>query len=121
MLPRSRSSGFSKPFLKTRWSLTLLERMASGMKTRPTVISLFSGALGLDLGLEQAGFELRVAVECNKYAVQTIHLNRPKLPVIQKRIEETTTEEILATANLRVGDATVVTAGPSCQAFSTAG
>jgi DNA (cytosine-5)-methyltransferase 1 len=91
------------------------------MGRRPTVISLFSGALGLDLGLEQAGFEIRVAVECNKFAVETIGLNRPRISVIQKRIEDTTTAEILAAANLEVGEPTVVTAGPSCQAFSTAG
>ncbi len=91
------------------------------MKPRPTVISLFSGALGLDLGLEQAGFELRVAVECNRFAVDTIKVNRPQLPIVEKRIEETTTAEILEKANLRAGEATVVTAGPSCQAFSTAG
>lgn len=89
--------------------------------TRPTVISLFSGGLGLDLGLEQAGFEIRVAVECNRYAVETIRLNRPGIPIIEKRIEDTPTEEILSSACLKIGEATVVTAGPSCQAFSTAG
>ncbi len=28
-------------------------------------ISLFSGAMGLDLGIEQAGFKIRVCVEKN--------------------------------------------------------
>src|SRR5258708_7205672 len=32
---------------------------------KPTVVSFFSGALGLDIGLEQAGFELAAAVECD--------------------------------------------------------
>lgn len=89
--------------------------------TRPTVISLFSGALGLDLGLEQAGFEVRVAVECNRFAAETIRLNRPHLPLLQRRIEEIKTSEILAKAGMKPGEATVVTGGPSCQAFSTAG
>ena len=35
------------------------------------VISVFSGGLGLDLGLEKAGFAIRVAVECNRFAADT--------------------------------------------------
>lgn len=85
------------------------------------VISLFSGALGLDLGLEQAGFNLRVTVECDRFAAETIRQNRPDVAVIQKRLEEVPTKEILRLAGLERGEAAVVTGGPSCQAFSTAG
>ena len=88
---------------------------------RPAVISLFSGALGLDLGLERAGFEIRVAVEANKFAADTIRRNRPGLPLIERKIEKVSTEEILTEAGLHVGDAAVLTGGPSCQTFSTAG
>jgi DNA (cytosine-5)-methyltransferase 1 len=77
--------------------------------------------MGLDLGLEGAGFSVRVAVECNKYAVSTIRRNRPTLALIERRIENVPTEEILTEAKLRVGEATVVSGGPSCQPFSTAG
>jgi DNA (cytosine-5)-methyltransferase 1 len=86
-----------------------------------SIISLFSGALGLDLGLERAGFEIRVAVECNKYAAATIRHNRPDIPVIERRIESVTTQEILDAAGLDRGEPFIVTAGPSCQAFSTVG
>src|SRR5206468_875672 len=85
------------------------------------VVSLFSGALGLDLGLERAGFEIRVAVECNRFAATTIRRNRPNISVIEKKIEDVTTAEILDAAGLKPGEPVVVTAGPSCQAFSTAG
>lgn len=85
------------------------------------VISLFSGAMGLDLGLEQAGFETRVAVECDKHAAQTIRNNRPDIPVLERNIEDLTTQEILDAAGLKVGEAFMVVGGPSCQAFSTAG
>jgi DNA (cytosine-5)-methyltransferase 1 len=77
--------------------------------------------MGLDLGLERAGFVTRVAVECNGDAVQTLKINRPELPVISRKIENVTTAEILEIADLRRGEATVVTGGPSCQPFSTAG
>lgn len=89
-------------------------------KQRP-LISLFSGALGLDLGLEQSGFQIRAAVECNRFAAETIKKNRPHIPVIDRRIEDVTTDEILKAAELEPGQAFVVTGGPSCQAFSTAG
>lgn len=84
-------------------------------------ISLFSGALGLDLGLERAGFKTVVAVENNAFAVKTIETNRPDIHVINKDIEDVSTKEILKAAGLKVGDAAVVTAGPCCQAYSTAG
>jgi DNA (cytosine-5)-methyltransferase 1 len=85
------------------------------------IISLFSGALGLDLGLEAAGFKVKVAVECNRFAAETIRQNRPDIVLIEKRIEDISTKEILDAAGLRAGDPAVVTGGPSCQAFSTAG
>ena len=45
------------------------------MKNNKTLISFFSGALGLDLGLEKAGFTLEAVVECNKLALETIRNN----------------------------------------------
>lgn len=91
-------------------------------KNKPIpVISLFSGAMGLDLGLEQAGFKVVIAVECDAQAVETIRLNRPDLPIIHRKIEDVTTAEILKMAGLKRGGEFVVSGGPSCQSFSTAG
>lgn len=86
-----------------------------------SIISLFSGGMGLDLGLEEAGFQIRVAVECNKFAAETIRRNRPDIPVIERKIEQVATQEILKVAGLRPGEPVAVIGGPSCQAFSTAG
>ncbi len=85
------------------------------------IISLFSGAMGLDLGLEKAGFKTSVVVETNKSAVATIKKNRPSLPVVDDPIQEVTTDKLLKKAKLSVGEATLVSGGPCCQSFSTAG
>ena len=79
--------------------------------------------MGLDLGLEAAGSGLRtvVALELNHFAVETIQLNRPNLSVINRPIQKVKTEEILKQAGLKVGEAFLVTGGPCCQSFSTAG
>ncbi|WP_293914764.1 DNA (cytosine-5-)-methyltransferase [Deinococcus sp.] len=44
---------------------------------RYTVLSLFTGAGGLDLGFDQEGFQHLEAVEFNPWAVQTLRRNRP--------------------------------------------
>ena len=86
-----------------------------------SVVSLFTGAMGLDLGLEEAGFQTAVAVESNPDAAATIRSNRPRVPVIERAISQVTTAEILETAELGVGKVTLVAGGPACQSFSTAG
>jgi len=83
-------------------------------------ISLFSGAMGLDLGIEKAGFTIKVCVEMDKWAAQTIQTNTD-IPVINKDINTVSTSEILKTAGLTKENVDLVVGGPPCQAFSTAG
>jgi DNA (cytosine-5)-methyltransferase 1 len=92
--------------------------LAKGKKLK--VVSLFSGALGLDLGLEKAGFEIAVCVEYDHQACETIRANT-KIPVIEKDINDVTVEEILSTAGISRDEVFMVVGGPPCQAFSTAG
>lgn len=87
----------------------------------PTVISLFSGAGGLDYGLEAAGFATRVAVEQDHSCCETLQLNRPRLSVIEGSIFEVSTRKILKRAGLRRENVDVVVGGPPCQPFSKAG
>lgn len=88
--------------------------------TAYNTISLFSGAMGLDLGIEKAGFKIRVCVEKDKWAAQTIRANT-SIPVIERDINDVHTDEILAAAGIGRQDVTLVIGGPPCQAFSTAG
>lgn len=84
------------------------------------VVSLFSGAMGLDLGMERAGFDIRVCVERDTEAAATIRANTG-IPVIEDDITKVSTDEILRAGNLSKEEVTMVIGGPPCQAFSTAG
>jgi DNA (cytosine-5)-methyltransferase 1 len=83
-------------------------------------VSLFSGAMGLDLGLERAGFHPAICVEKDPEAVKTIQLNRPDLPVL-KDITEISGTDIRRVAQLEEDDIDLVAGGPPCQAFSVFG
>lgn len=84
-------------------------------------ISLFSGAMGLDLGLEMAGFETSVCVENDKEAVRTIKHNRPSLPVFDCSIRDVTGDQLMIAAELNNSQVPLVAGGPPCQAFSVFG
>lgn len=83
-------------------------------------ISLFSGIGGLDFGFEQAGFETRVALEWDRHACRAMRLNR-KWEVIEGDINQVSSTEILAKANLSPGEPDMLIGGPPCQPFSKAG
>ena len=90
------------------------------MERKPTIISLYTGAGGLDYGFEAAGFRTSVAVEMNHASCETLRHNR-SFPVIERDIHDVPSSEILETAKVDVGEASLVIGGPPCQPFSKSG
>lgn len=91
---------------------------------KPTVISLFTGAGGLDLGFHAAGLATAVAVEMDHRSCQTLSANKPRgygWEVIQEPVEDVPSAQILTAAKLRVGEADALIGGPPCQPFSKSG
>lgn len=93
------------------------------------VISLFSGAGGLDIGLEQAGFQTRLCIEIDEHCRETLRINRPAWILAESGdasrepgdIRRITSEEILELSNLKKGQAALVVGGAPCQPFSNIG
>lgn len=84
-------------------------------------LSFFTGAMGLDIGLERAGISTILASEISEPARQTIAANRPEIELIGD-LRKYTAQEIRELAKLTPQrEIDLVFGGPPCQAFSTAG
>lgn len=81
---------------------------------RLVCIDLFSGAGGLTLGLQRAGWECALALEIVKDACATYKKNFPHTSVIEEDIKK------FSFSDFR-GKISLVSGGPPCQPFSVAG
>jgi DNA (cytosine-5)-methyltransferase 1 len=86
----------------------------------PVVWSLFTGAMGLDLGLELSGLKPALCVEIEKFCCETIRLNRPELRLIQADIQEIEFEQLKSNLDFSE-DIYMIAGGPPCQSFSPGG
>ena len=83
----------------------------------PIGIDIFSGAGGLSLGAEMAGFDVRLAVEKDKCAAETYRRNHPATMLLEGDIHDIDPLEHLHL--LPNENVTIVFGGPPCQGFST--
>lgn len=79
-----------------------------------TVISLFSGCGGLDLGFERAGFDISIANEFDKTIFATYRLNHPNTCLIEGDIRNIQAVDLPDNIDGIIG-------GPPCQSWSEAG
>lgn len=101
-----------------------------------SVISLFTGAGGLDIGLEESGFTTEVCIEYDDDCRETLKFNRKDWKLFdsdtkivrgkeKKRIpgdiRAISVTELLKFSNLKKGNIDLVVGGAPCQPFSNIG
>ena len=89
------------------------------MDKNRNVISLFSGAMGLDIGLARAGLNIVIGQDFDKSCVETMQANGHE--VLCGDIREIKAPDLLAETGMKVGEPFLICGGPPCQPFSTAG
>jgi DNA (cytosine-5)-methyltransferase 1 len=77
--------------------------------------------MGLDLGIEAAGFDLRFAADNMVAAAKTAKTNRPNLPFYDDDVSGLSSATILEMSGLQYCGVDLLAGGPPCQSFSTAG
>ncbi|NEO27528.1 MAG: DNA cytosine methyltransferase, partial [Kamptonema sp. SIO4C4] len=92
--------------------------------SRPIAVDLFAGAGGFSLGIEQAGFDVVVAVEKDPVHGAVHQFNFPETLVLCADAAELTGAAIWQQIHRILPDATeldLVVGGPPCQGFSSMG
>ncbi|SDP49692.1 DNA (cytosine-5)-methyltransferase 1 [Afipia sp. GAS231] len=88
---------------------------------RPVGIDLFAGAGGMSLGFEQAGFDVRAAVEIDPIHCAVHKFNFPDCAVLPQSVQKLTGADIRRAAGIGNEPVDVVFGGPPCQGFSLIG
>ncbi len=92
------------------------------MSSRIPVIGLFSGAGGLEIGATLAGADVRLAVDNDAFACQTLRTNTKyhEGEIVQADVATLCGSQLRALARLSKKDPCILIGGPPCQPFSKA-
>ncbi|CAJ9446723.1 modification methylase HgiDII [Burkholderia pseudomallei] len=96
----------------------MTSRRPSPTKRDLTAIDLFSGCGGLSVGLKQAGFRIRAAVEIDRKARQTYELNHPDVKLYCGDIRKLSVRQVMRDLDLAAGELDLLAGCPPCQGFS---
>jgi DNA (cytosine-5)-methyltransferase 1 len=91
----------------------------------PNVVSIFTGAGGMDEGFKAAGFNVLACMDIEEWACDTLRANNQDEMVIgppqySGDIKSTSPEQFSRITNINKGDIDVLIGGPPCQPFSQA-
>src|SRR5271157_2263186 len=89
--------------------------------TRPVGVDLFSGAGGMSLGFEQAGFDIAAAVEYDPVHCSTHEFNFPGCAAICRSVADIDAAYIRRESRVADSNVDVVFGGAPCQGFSMIG
>jgi DNA (cytosine-5)-methyltransferase 1 len=98
-------------------------KLAVMSKSKPTLVGLFAGVGGIELGFESAGFRTLVSNEIDEYAGETYKKNH-KSPLVLGDVKDFNKTKIASALGCRVGEipkVQVLAGGFPCQPFSVAG
>jgi len=84
-------------------------------------LSLFAGCGGCSLGLMQAGYQVKLAVDIDTDACNTYSANLGHQTVVRADLASTQADDLLAWAGLGANEVDLIVGGPPCQGFSSAG
>lgn len=96
-----------------------LKKIREKYRDNRDVISFFSGAMGLDIGLGKAGLHVVIGQDFEPSCVETMKTNGHN--VLGGDIRDIKPETILDVTGLKIGEPFMICGGPPCQPFSTAG
>ena len=107
---------------KSRTSLTKGRPKAKASSKLPKIISLFSGAGGLDHGFRAAGFKISAAFDISEAAIETHKRNFPSSIAIADDLIKLGPVGVLNAVKktLKKGSRVGIIGGPPCQGFSRA-
>ncbi len=124
-----RSEDFRTAVTEPRYALpeapasrTARTKTPGSRKDLPKIVSLFSGAGGLDLGFKEASFTISVAIDSADAAIRTHKQNFPRTKAEVGDLVKLQPAGVveLVKKTLQPGQAIAVIGGPPCQGFSRA-